>query len=145
MRGHLHNPEQVAPQRIRHAVIPSLFAIRNHEQSFRLNKQSQSMPLLTFSLAARSSPDNGFPNLTSATISLSQSSFTWTVFWTRHSCHLRTVAKHFIIRFYQAGNVFHAPSTERCRHRVAKHRPGRGDGEQDYAVTVNKTIRSTRF
>jgi len=69
MRGHLHNREWIAPQRIRHAAIASLFAIRNQEQSFRLNKYSQSMPRLAFSLATRSSPDNGrviwkskFPN-----------------------------------------------------------------------------------
>jgi hypothetical protein len=67
------------------------------------------------------------------------SALTLTVFWTRHSCRLRTVAEHFIIiiRFYQGPAIF----SMRPQLSVV------GITLQSIdlaAVTVNKTIRSTQ-
>jgi len=45
----------------------------------------------------------------------------------------RRKAFYYILRnLIKAGNIFHAPLTKRCWHHVAKHRPGRGDCEQNF-------------
>src|SRR6266478_6140806 len=58
MRGHLHNPEQVAPQRIHHG---NSLAIRNTEPRTIISFKCAItvMSRLAVSLAGRSSPDNG--------------------------------------------------------------------------------------